>query len=154
MISPVQSILTKAESLGLRLVVVGDSIRFRPKSAMTQQLAELITANRSAVLDALRSTDATRLHNPANHREIETSVCVDSELFCESQWPDDSIEVPPACSVCGGLELWQPFRNRLSLVDPPWRCLRCDPPLAADRLLAATERIRRASAQRARKKGA
>ena len=47
-------------------------------------------------------------------------------------WP---AEWPEPCERCGTLELWQNALGR-------WRCLRCDPPERAIRLLRKTEQIR------------
>ena len=49
-------------------------------------------------------------------------------------WPDDYIE-PDPCQNCNSLELWQNATDR-------WRCMKCDPPTKAIRLLERTKRIR------------
>ena len=50
-------------------------------------------------------------------------------------WPDDYVE-PPPCEKCGGMELWE---NPLG----DWRCMKCDPPTRAIRLLEKTQRLRK-----------
>ena len=49
-------------------------------------------------------------------------------------WPEAEPE-PEPCGKCGGLELWEtPMGN--------WRCMKCDPPERARRLLEKAERLR------------
>ena len=50
---------------------------------------------------------------------------------------------PSPCPRCGLLEMWQTAAGT-------WRCLRCDPPKAAIRLLERVQRIRRRSGLPAR----
>lgn len=58
-------------------------------------------------------------------------------------------EVVP-CPDCGSLELWQSAAGNLfGLTHGRWRCMKCDPPTAAQRLPEAADRIRRRANQRA-----
>ena len=50
-------------------------------------------------------------------------------------WP--AVEAEPApCGNCNGWDLWESMAGR-------WRCMKCDPPEKARRLLEKAERIRR-----------
>ena len=49
---------------------------------------------------------------------------------------EDLLEPPPACDECGSLELWETLAGT-------WRCLHCDPPTTAIRLLEQAAAIRR-----------
>jgi hypothetical protein len=49
---------------------------------------------------------------------------------------EDLPEPPPPCSKCGSLELWETTAGT-------WRCVHCDPPAAASRLLEQAAAIRR-----------
>ena len=50
-------------------------------------------------------------------------------------WPEAE-PWPEPCPVCGTLEMWQNMTGR-------WRCMKCDPPRKAIRLLERTKRIQR-----------
>lgn len=66
-------------------------------------------------LDVLRSADARWVDDPeAGERDESTEV----------------IDPPDPCLKCGTLELWQSLAGN-------WRCLRCDPPIKAQRLAEA-----------------
>lgn len=58
-------------------------------------------------------------------------------LMIESDWTawEDCIAPPPPCPKCGGLELWESMAGG-------WRCMLCDPPTAALRLLERAEKAR------------
>ena len=55
--------------------------------------------------------------------------------FMANTWPEAE-PWPESCPECGGLELWETPTGK-------WRCMKCDPPRKAQRLLERTERIRR-----------
>ncbi len=57
------------------------------------------------------------------------------EILAEP-WPETVEPDLEPCEVCGGLELWETLPGR-------WRCIKCDPPKTARRLLKRAERIRR-----------
>lgn len=60
----------------------------------------------------------------------------------------DSHELTP-CKYCGSLELWQSVCGDLYGKTPGrWRCVCCDPPTAARRLMQFAERIRRRTTSR------
>ena len=50
-------------------------------------------------------------------------------------WPEVDGDAPDPCPQCGSLELWETMSGR-------WRCMKCDPPERAIRLLEKVERIR------------
>ncbi len=50
-------------------------------------------------------------------------------------WPETVDPDLSPCEGCGGLELWETLLGR-------WRCVKCDPPEVARRLLVRAERIR------------
>lgn len=58
------------------------------------------------------------------------------KALANSVQPEDCIAPPDPCPECGSLELWQTLAGN-------WRCLRCDPPTTAHRLLEQVQRIRR-----------
>ena len=69
-----------------------------------------------------------------------------SEPLDSAGWPTDCIdpnELTP-CPKCGTLELWQSVAGDLfGLAPGRWRCVKCDPPTTARRLVEAKKRIRR-----------
>jgi hypothetical protein len=48
---------------------------------------------------------------------------------------EDAIDPPLPCPKCGSLELWESMAGS-------WRCMICDPPVAALRLLEHVEKLR------------
>lgn len=98
------------------LVADGDTLRYRPRSALTPDLAERLRTHKAELLAILGPTEGTdgAATGPA--------------------W-EDCIE-PEPCPDCGGvLCWWDPLGDR--------RCLACDPPKAAIRFLERAERLRR-----------
>ena len=67
-------------------------------------------------------------------------------LEAEEPEPFQIIDPPPPCPRCGSLRLWEGG-------DGTWHCLRCDPPLRAERLAAKAARLRRQSDPTPRKGG-
>jgi hypothetical protein len=61
--------------------------------------------------------------------DVGAVACVDT-----TSW-EDAIGPPDPCRCCGSLQLWE---NALG----QWRCLHCDPPLIAWRLLDRLEKAR------------
>ena len=51
-------------------------------------------------------------------------------------WPADDSDEPDPCPRCGGLAAWETITGR-------WRCMKCDPPTKAIKVLERVERIRR-----------
>jgi hypothetical protein len=130
---------------GIRLEARGDRLRYHPQSAVTPDLLELLKADKAALLALLRpaaepdhhrgQADAAARWEAALERlEGDPLVPIDAE-----GWPADSIdpnELEP-CPKCQSLELWQ------SVVGGRWRCLKCDPPTAAERGRPVARRGRR-----------
>jgi len=118
-------VLAMLHRIGIRLEVVGDRLRYYPRSAMPADLVEQLKAEKVEVLRLLRSPP------------VELSDAPPLALGSDG-WPVDSFDSAglAPCPACRRLELWQ------TLADG-WRCQRCDPPTAARRLAEAAERIRR-----------
>ena len=80
------------------------------------------------IMTALREATVQLAADEFNSREF-------AKLNLDGR-PVDCIEPPDPCSRCGSLMLWE---NALG----DWRCLRCDPPEVARRLLETGLQIRR-----------
>ena len=89
------ALLTEAAQLGITLWAESGAIRFRPKAAMTPQLAAKLRANRAEILLALHGDSpsphpVTRQANPRTARESASrrielpppSICASPVIFC------------------------------------------------------------------------
>ena len=99
--------------LGIRLEAHGDRLRYSPRSAVTPDLAERMTAHKAELLALLRPEA-----DPVESTDHE------AESIAEAM---EIIDPPDPCPECGTLELWETLVGN-------WRCLRCDPPIKARRL--------------------
>ena len=108
----------------------------RPRSVLTPDLAERLKTHKADLLTILRPAGALgdddlapavdAITTPENQAKVATGL---------NGW-DDAIEPPAPCPACGGLMFWwNPLGDR--------RCLRCDSPKTAIRLLEKAERLRR-----------
>ena len=62
MILEPQSIIDEIRKRGMELVTAGDMVRFRPQSAMTPELFQLLKLNKAGVLEILSNQNPTTLH--------------------------------------------------------------------------------------------
>ena len=110
------------------LIPDGDRLRYRPRSAVTPDLAERLRTHKADLLAVLRP--------PAEAPDVATSAPgVDEPDLEPIRW-EDPLEPPEPCPGCGGLVFWwSPSEDR--------RCMRCEPPTTAIRLLERAHAIRR-----------
>jgi hypothetical protein len=105
-------------------------------------------------IEALRSAEVEWTGGATDARRDLSSIL--SPLGADG-WPATSVdpdELTP-CTRCGRLELWQSVAGDLFGLTPGrWRCVYCEPPLAANRLREQTERIRKSTATRKRNESA
>lgn len=121
-------LLADLSRLGIEVVAHGDRLRYRPQSALTPDLVERLRIHKTELLATLRPTVAPGggLERGGGHPDPTP----------EPIWGEDCIDPPDPCSGCDGLVFWW---NLLG----DRRCLNCDPPKTAIRLLERAERIRR-----------
>jgi hypothetical protein len=135
----VAELLADLTQRGIELVPHGDRLKYRPRSALTPDLLERLKTHKGALLQILRPAEGSEWPNPTQPSQPQDPMHeADAEPLAlgPDGWPAGSIEPPPPCPACGGLESWwNSFGER--------RCLHCAPPLAAIRLLDQTEQIRR-----------
>lgn len=129
-------LLTYLTRLGIEMVAHGDRLRYRPRSALTPDLAERLRAHKAEVLAILRPAEGPGGATAAQAVDHPERVVSRPEATPEVMRWEDCIDPPEPCPRCGGLILWwNAFGDR--------RCLTCDPPLKAIRALERVERIRR-----------
>ena len=123
-------LLSDLSRRGIELAAHGNRLRYRPRSAVTPDLAERLRIHKGALLAILGQSEG---------RDGATGAPVGPGKRAASSGPalwQDCIEPRPACPCCGGLVSWW------SLLGDR-RCMACDPPATAMRLLERAERIRR-----------
>jgi len=124
-------LLLDLERAGVQeLIPDGDRLRYRPRSALTPDLADRLKTHKPDLLAVLQpaETPGVAVSTPAAGIRAEAAVR-------PIRW-EDCIDPSEPCPNCGGLMFWwNPLGNR--------RCLTCDPPTAALRMLERAERIRR-----------
>jgi len=101
----------------MELVVDGDTLRYRPQSAVTPELAERLRIHKAELLAALRSPVG-----PV--RPVEPVLL------------EGSIEPPAPCPDCNGLLFWWNIPGDR-------RCMACDSPTTSIKALQHAEEIRR-----------
>ena len=134
-------LLANLTRLGIEVVAHEDGLRYRPRSAVTPDLAERLRTHKAELLAILRPavapdgatvTPAAGEAEPAERRPGAAPEAI--------RW-EDCLDPPDPCPECGTLELWQTLAGN-------WRCLRCDPPTTARRLAELAGRIRRQKSRR------
>jgi len=129
-------LLADLTQLGVEVVAHEDRLRFRPRSALTPGLVERLRTHKEELLAILRPTvfpdGATTALAAGEAETAESRPDAAPEVI---RW-EDCLDPPDPCAKCGSLELWQTLAGN-------WRCLRCDPPTTATRLLEQVQRIRR-----------
>jgi hypothetical protein len=124
-VSSTLALLADLRSRGIELVVAGDRIRYRPKAALTPELARRVLALKPALLDALQhetvAEDGERVAELVLSPELFKVRTIDDLI---DLWADDS-SPPIRCFTCRGVRWW---RLRAG---GPWVCPRCHPPLPA-----------------------
>ena len=79
MILEPQSIIDEIRKRGMELVAAGDKVHFRPQSAMTPELLQLLKINKAGVLEILSN------QNPGPHHPLAD---FDSSIFGDrGRWP-------------------------------------------------------------------
>lgn len=113
---------------GVRELVADDGrLLYRPRSAVTPELAERLRSHKAALLAALRPAGAPGPEDEAAALLAGLPMAEAPPLGPDG-WPTDSIDPPEPCSDCGGLMFWwNAFGDQ--------RCLACDPPARVDRYL-------------------
>ena len=130
---------------GITLVAIGNHLKFHPREAMTTELVEQLKKHKAEVLAIM--ADATEDTIFVSHVKYSGDMANEDDLPCAAGdsdvalddidlWPgDNAVDLPP-CELCGGLELWQSLTGN-------WRCLKCDPPTKAQRMLEKAEQLRK-----------
>ena len=122
------TVLDKIDQAGGRLSVADGRLRVEaPAGLLSDQDRAVLARHRAGLIDAL-----TPARRQRHGQEVEDQAV-------EEEQPEDLVVVDPIrCDGCGGLslDLWQDLRGGL-------HCLRHDPPVVAQRLRQAAERIRR-----------
>ena len=129
-------LLAELTELGIELVASGDRLRYRPRSAVTPDLVERLRIHKAELLAILgQSEGRDGATGGMGALRGEHTLSVDPGEFLPI-WRQHYIEPPEPCPGCGGLLYWwNVWGDR--------RCMTCDPPVAAMRLLERAERIRR-----------
>ena len=102
---------------------------------VAELLDELAQRGITLVADGGRLRFCPRAAMPAGLAERLKSCKAEVLEIVNNPWPESEPE-PEPCKSCGGLELWETLTGR-------WRCMACDPPETARRLLEKAKRIRR-----------
>jgi len=136
-------LLTDCDARGIRLVAAGDGELTidAPQDALTSDLTGRLKAHKAELLAILRlvvAPDGATTAPAAGEAEPAESR---PEAAPEAIRWEDSLNPPDPCPECGTLELWQTLAGN-------WRCLRCDPPIRARRLVELAGRIRRQKSRR------
>ncbi len=144
---------------GIELVAHEDRLRYRPRSAVTPDLAERMKAHKCELMAILRpeapEVDAPNgvknVHFSSERHDWKTSQNLFDKLDSEFQFdldvcatsqnakcarfftPDD--DGPPPCPKCGSLELWETLTGT-------WRSLHCAPPTTSGKMLEQAKRLR------------
>ena len=119
---PVVELLADLARLGIEVVPHGPCLRYRPRSALTPELAERLKIHKVALLAFLRPAGA-----PGNG---------DLDLPINSGEIVEECDVGDPCPTCRGLMFWwNCIGDR--------RCMACDPPRTAIRWLKKAARLRR-----------
>ena len=153
--SVLAELLADCDAHGIRLLPDGeDGLTIdAPRDALTPDLVERLKAHKGALLATLRPEAGAPVVDPPHaaavwHAALDRlesdpmfpSNVMKSLWAADVQWKDEtvwenSIEPPDPCPECGTLELWQTLAGN-------WRCLRCDPPTKARRLLELAARLK------------
>ena len=124
-------ILAQLKELGIEVVPDGDNLRYRPRTAMTPDLAERVKENKPVLLAILRG-DTPNASADTGNPHLPERLIFDADCMV---W-ENNIEPPDPCSECGGIIFWwNPLGDQC--------CMACKPPLTADRLLEYAKAIRR-----------
>ena len=113
---------------GIELQAHGDRLRYAPRSEVTPDLVDRMKAHKGELLAILRA-------------KCDKVTESDGYTIATDTDPWDSPTAIPAssvepCPTCGSLELWESAAGNLGgLTRGVWRCLHCDPPTEARRLL-------------------
>jgi hypothetical protein len=120
-------VVDKIDHAGGRLSVVDGRLRvMAPAGTLTDQDREVLAEHRGGLIEAL--TPRSRSTGPDRDQD---------QVEDEDHRIDESMLVDPvACERCGSLECWLDLRDQR-------HCLRCDPPIVAQRLRQHADRIRR-----------
>lgn len=114
-------LLAKFAKLGITLWAAGDKLRYRPKAAMTDELAGLLRKHKAEILAAL-SSEQVQLPPATQHRD-RSQTSSRNPSWPTDGWPDRDVipisEVAP-CPTCNVIDHWES-----ALGD--WRCRRCEP---------------------------
>ena len=132
---------------GVRVEADGDRLRYSPRSRVTPELVELMRQHKPALLQTLgrvmfapKPDTAGAVPVPSGVYETppaprESAGSVDASGGADDWLEGDELPDLDPCDQCGSLEQWEscgwPRR---------WRCVHCDPPVIAMRLL---ERLKR-----------
>lgn len=143
--TPAGELLVELFRRGVTVKADGDTLRFSPRSRVTPEMVEQLRQHKAAILKTLSRVlvpagPAKPSNGPTVGTVYETLPAPrESAGSVDAGWLDGGDELPDLepCPRCGSLEQWE------SAVWPrPWRCLHCDPPVTALRLLDTVAQIR------------
>ena len=143
--SDIAKLIDDLARAGVTLETHGDKLRYRPRDAMTADLAQRLRFHKACVLAYLRGGEAVSdkggsFGPPLLLEPTDSPVIVEpgSNIGADNTsdaW-GDCIDPGEPCPRCGSLLLWWPIAG-----GP--RCLACDPPTAGIKALENAQRIRR-----------
>jgi hypothetical protein len=120
-------LLAELSRRGIQIVPRGERLRYRPRSALTPDLLKRLKTHKGELLTILRPFETPG--------EPDLAPAADRPERARSR-EEHSTDPPAPCLTCGGLlSWWNPLGDR--------RCMACDPPTKAIRLLERSEQIRR-----------
>ena len=138
----IAELLAELEKRSVHLEVHANKLRFHPQSAVPSELVEQLKIHKDELMAFLEAQQAdtepatVEINDPFRNW-IETSGDGQSSgIVHPDHLEDQYIDPPDPCEKCGGLMFWWNVFNQQ-------RCMRCEPPKEAIRLLKFKHRIQR-----------
>ncbi|MEX0642334.1 MAG: hypothetical protein WD468_06520 [Pirellulales bacterium] len=129
-------LLAELGRLGVRLKVDGDRLRFSPQSAVTPELVERLKTHKAELIALVSIIGGSVKVWVSEPKGVQVRG-EDAGQPDPDPWESGVDPVQVRCPRCGSMRAWQ------GIGADQWRCVACDPPTKAIKLLALAERIRR-----------